>query len=560
VPSALTPADGDAGAYAATRAPDVGVGVFYPEPRLRALVTAALSGNRDLRVSYLSVLEARAQSAVARSERFPMLDAMGRDTVTGGGGRRTQESYTAELSLPGFDPDVFGRLRNMDESAYEAYLSSEEAWRAVRIALVSQVAESYLSWRLADQKEHAARKALDSYRDSLAFIERRIVSGKADLLDLEQARGQEDFARTRVASLKAERQTALNSLGLLTGDFSSQDSLPDPLDLSAWEPAGLSGEIPSEVLLARPDVLAAEHALKASHFDVGAARAAFFPKISLTGALGFMSMDLSELFAGPSGQWSFGPAVSVPLFAGGRNRANLDLAEIRRDKAVAQYELAVQTAFKEAADALLTRADLKGVLDASRRRLNTQRRVLALAEKRYLGGSSSYLEVLDAQREVLDAEMDYLDARKGYLSGSVSLYAALGGGLDPTGLPDPPETPGKPPENSPEERGDPQADGATASSAAMPTASPVGEPTASSAGKPTASPNNVASAPSATARRGTGASLAETPASASVTLATAQAAPDPATSGSAGTSPGSAASGAGTPRDALRNRGAQETP
>jgi outer membrane protein TolC len=162
-------------------------------------------------------------------------------------------------------------------------------------------------------------------------------------------------------------------------------------------------------------------------------------------------MEFNELFTGPSEQWSFGPAVTVPIFSGGRNTANLDLAEIRRDKAVASYELAVQTAFREAADALSNRENRKALLDASLSRLATQRRVLSLAESRYLGGASSYLEVLDAQREVFEAEMDFLDARKSYLSSSVSLYAALGGGLEPGGLPDPPKTPGKPP-NRPEEK------------------------------------------------------------------------------------------------------------
>jgi NodT family efflux transporter outer membrane factor (OMF) lipoprotein len=427
----------------------VGTGAFYPEPRLRALISSALSGNRELRSSYLSVLEARAQSSLARAERLPTLEAMASESVEGGREKDRTQSFTAELNMPSFDLDLFGKLRNMDEAAFEQYLGSNEAWRAVRIAVVSQVAESYLLWRVAAQKERAAQRALDSYGTSLAFMEQRIVSGQADLLELEQARGREEFARARVASMRAERQTALNALNFLVGDFSDKAGLPEPLDLSAWEPAGLAGGIPSIVLLERPDVLAAEHALIASHYDIGAARAAFFPQISLTGALGFMSMEFNELVSPASDQWKFGPSVTLPLFAGGRNRANLDLAEIRRDKAVAEYERAIQTAFKETADALANRENLKALMDATSKRLATQRRVLSLAESRYLGGSSSYLEVLDAQREVFDAEMDYLDARKGYLSSSVSLFAALGGGLDASGLPDPPQTPGKPPEARP---------------------------------------------------------------------------------------------------------------
>jgi Cu(I)/Ag(I) efflux system outer membrane protein len=426
----------------------VGIGVFYPEPRLRALISSALANNRDLRISYLSILEARAQSAIARAERLPVLEAMASETVSGGRRLRSSESFTAELSVPSFDLDLFGRLRNMDRAAYEEYLSSREAWRAFRIALVSQTAESYLAWRLAEQKRQAAERALASWRDSLAFIEKRIVSGQSDLLELEQARGQAEFAEARVSALKAEASMALNSLGLLAGSFSPA-GLPEPLDLSAWEPAGLAGEIPSSVLLERPDVLEAEHMLAAAGHDIGAARAAFFPSVSLTGALGFMSGELNELFTAPAESWRLGPAVSVPLFAGGRNRAGLALAEARRDKAVASYEKAIQTAFKEAADALAARADLKARLEASRRLLATRRRTLSLAEGRYLGGTSSYLEVLDAQREVFEGEMDYLDARKAWLSNGVSLYAALGGGLDPRGLPEAPETPGKPPEAPP---------------------------------------------------------------------------------------------------------------
>ncbi|MDR1079621.1 MAG: TolC family protein, partial [Deltaproteobacteria bacterium] len=216
VPSALPVGEsGGQGGVPAVRAPDVGAGVFYPEPRLRALISKALSGNRELAVSYLSVLEARARSSVARSERFPMLEGMGSETVSGGREKDRTQSFSAELRMPSFDLDLFGRLRSMDAAAREEYLSSNEAWRAMRIALVSQVAEGYLAWRAAAQKERAAELALASYGNTLGFVERRVVSGQSGLLELEQARGQEQFARTRVAAMRAERQMAQNMLNLL---------------------------------------------------------------------------------------------------------------------------------------------------------------------------------------------------------------------------------------------------------------------------------------------------------------------------------------------------------
>jgi Cu(I)/Ag(I) efflux system outer membrane protein len=349
--------------------------------------------------------------------------------------------------VPSFEIDLLGRVRDMEAKAFEEYLGTYENYRAFGISLISRVAEAYFDARLLAEKETLTQSTLKTYEDSLAFVENRVISGQSSLLDLEEARAQADLARANLLDLRVQKRKAENALNLLIGSFDLIDNLPPPKKLKDVSPPALIGKsIPSEVLLKRPDILAAEHKLKASHYDIGAARAAFFPRISLTGALSFMSMDLGSLFKNQSQGWNYAPAISIPIFNAGENRANLTLSEIRKEEALINYESIVQTAFKETLDALLNLDDLKARLQAERKRLSSQRRVLSLATVRYQSGSISYLEVLSAQRGVFEAEEKVLEAEKNLLSGHISLFAALGGGLNLEGisLPDLPYAPTAP--------------------------------------------------------------------------------------------------------------------
>ncbi|MDR0816531.1 MAG: efflux transporter outer membrane subunit [Desulfovibrio sp.] len=405
---------------------------FYKDERLKELISVSIQNNRDMKLAALAVAEAGAQYRVQNSERFPQLKAEGSD-VYGGEFKSSaaDEKGTAAIALPAFEIDLFGRLKSLSESALQQYLASGEAEKAVRIALVSQVAQTYLDERLAREGLQLAERTLESRRGSHAFIEDRVRSGQSSLLDLEQARGLVEFAATTLAQRQTEVTRTRNALTLLLGRFEKTE-LPAATSLTKQVFTELPHAIPSAVLLERPDVMRAEHVLRAANADIGAARAAFFPSILLTGNLGYMSNDLQTLFAASTSVWSFVPQVTLPIFTAGRNQSNLELAEVRRQSAVVQYEKTIQTAFREAADGLMTKAALARRFAAQGHYLDSQRVVLDLATQRYISGAASYLEVLDAQRNVFQAEQDLLNIRRDQLVNDINLYSALGGGLHET--------------------------------------------------------------------------------------------------------------------------------
>jgi Cu(I)/Ag(I) efflux system outer membrane protein len=406
---------------------------FFHDPRLQELIAAALRQNRDLRQALLSIEEAGAQYRVQRADRLPQISGEAADAYEGvfddrAGNRYGDNRYSA-AGVAFFDPDLFGRLKSLSDAALRRYLATEEAEKAVRIALVSQVAQSYLAERLAAELGRLAERTVESRQASYAFVESRVQSGQSSLLDLEQARGLVEAAKADAATRKDERIRAENALSLLLGSFAAQQ-LPPPLTLMEQRLAELPEEIPSTVLLKRPDIMEAEFNLKAANAEIGAARAAFFPSISLTGRLASQSDELRLLFDGITSSWSFLPTINLPIFSGGRNKANLDLAETRKEKGIVQYEQRIQTAFREVADGLLTRAALAEKLAAQQRYLQSQRLVLQLATSNYTNGAVTYLTVLDAQRSVFEAERSLLAARREQLVNDVNLYAALGGGLE----------------------------------------------------------------------------------------------------------------------------------
>ena len=407
---------------------------FFPDARLQALIVAALEHNRDLRVAVARVEEARAQYGVARADRLPTLNAGASRTasrtpadLSATGRTLSSQRYDANLSVTAFELDFWGRVRSLNEAALAGYLASEEAQRAFRLALVADVANAYLTLLELDERTALAQATVASRAETRALVAKRRDVGLASDLDALQTDGAHESARAELANLLRQRAAAENALVLLVG------RMPEPLPPGGGLAAqgivnDLAPGLPAEVLLARPDVLAAEQRLIAAHASIGAARAAFLPKIVLTAALGTASRALSGLFEAGSGAWSFQPALSLPLFDYGRTAANVDLAEARRNVAVAEYERTIQQAFREVADLLAAREQLAAQFQALDAAARTQAERLKLAEARYNAGISSYLEVLDAQREAFAAQQGAVQTRRALLSAAAQLYKALGGG------------------------------------------------------------------------------------------------------------------------------------
>lgn len=427
VPPAVAGEGFGGGVYSASFA--MGWRDFFQDARLQELIATSLAHNRDLRIAALAVAEARARFGVQDADRYPQLDGTGSGSWSGNfRGDPSARSFEA-AAMPSFELDFFGRLKNMSESSLQQYLASAEAARTIRILLISQVAQQYLAGRLAEERLQLAAGNLETWRKSHAFIERRVQSGHSSLLELEQARSMVEAALAAMAEREREVVLAANALQLLTGSYERR-ALPTALSLREQALATLPQGVSSSVLLNRPDVMEAEHTLLAANADIGAARAAFFPSISLTGNLGYMSDDLTSLVSGATSFWSFLPKITLPIFTGGRNRSNLDLAEIRKESSIARYEKTIQTAFREVADGLMSRASYAEQYGAQERYLTSQRLVLSLAMNRFASGAVSYLEVLDAQRGIFQAEQDLLSIRRDQLNNEIGLFSALGGGLN----------------------------------------------------------------------------------------------------------------------------------
>jgi multidrug efflux system outer membrane protein len=340
----------------------------------------------------------------------------------------TTTAWTVGLGITGFELDFFGRVRSLSDAALEQYLATEEARRAAHLSLVSEVASQYLAVRALDDQVELARRTLEAVESSSGLARRTFEAGRTSELDVRTAEAQLLTARFNLSSARLQRSRAENALILLVGQPLPAD-LPPPQPLDAQELlSDLPPGIPSEVLLRRPDILAAEHALQSANATIGAARAAFFPSISLTGFRGSSSDELLGLFGSGSGLWSFAPQIRLPIFAGGALRASLDAATVRKSIQVARYERAIQGAFREVADALLARAALDEQLEAQRARVAAEQRRYDLSELRYAKGVDSYLGVLQAQRDLFAAQQLLIQSRLARLTNLVALYRALGGG------------------------------------------------------------------------------------------------------------------------------------
>ncbi|MFD2644477.1 efflux transporter outer membrane subunit [Pseudomonas japonica] len=408
---------------------------FIVDPVLRQLVASALDNNRSLRQTLLDIEQARAQYRIQRADRLPGLNAGASGNrqhqpadLASDGRQGVSSAYQVGLSLPEYEIDLFGRVKSLSDAALEQYLATEEVGRAARIALIAEVSQAYLTLDGAERRQALTRQTLASREDSLALVGQRRSAGTATALDHQEALGLVEQSRAELESTVRQQRQAYNALVLLLGSAEAARMIPAEGTNETVVLHDIAPGTPSSLIERRPDILAAEHRLRARNADIGAARAAFFPRISLTGSFGTSSAQMSGLFDGGSRSWSFMPQLSLPLFDAGRNRAGLNLAEVRKDSAVAAYEGTIQTAFREVADALAATDTLRREEAARRALADTSRVTVALAKARYQGGVDSHLRYLDAQRSSYVNEAAFIEASTQRQLALVDLFRALGGG------------------------------------------------------------------------------------------------------------------------------------
>jgi len=408
---------------------------FFVDPRLRKVIALALENNRDLRVAALNIERTRAQYQIQRSDLFPKVDATAGATYqriaenfSSTGLPENIHQYNVGLGVSSYELDLFGRVRSLKDQALEQYLATGQARRSVQISLVSQVADTYLTLAADQERLQLAKDTLTSQQASYQLVQKRFESGVSSALDLHQAQTSVDTARVDIARYTTFVAQDENALNLVVGSQVPADLLPPSISETLTALKDLSPGLKSDVLLSRPDILQAENLLKGANANIGAARAAFFPRITLVSSVGFGSDDLGRLFKSGAFVWQFAPQVSVPIFDAGANKANLKVAEVDRDIAVAQYEKAIQTAFSEVADALAQRGTIDDQLAAQRSLTDATGESYRLSQARYERGVDSYLNVLDSQRSMYGAQQNLIGTRLARLTNLVTLYKVLGGG------------------------------------------------------------------------------------------------------------------------------------
>lgn len=432
--------DTNSATNAATQAAaDIGWEQFFSDPRLQAVIRTALENNRDLRVAALNVERVRALYNIQRTALIPSLDATADGSrrrtpgdLSASGQSTISSSYQVGLEIPSYELDFFGRVTSLRDQVLQQYLATEEARRSAQISLIATVARQYFTVLAANEQLALARQTLDAANRSFELNRKSFEAGVASEIDLRTAEAQRESVRASVAAIEQSRDLAQNALTLLVGAALPAD-LPSAGSLATQNliedlPAGL----PSDLLTRRPDILAAEHTLQAANANIGIARAAFFPSVKLTAFGGTASTELSGLFDSGSKAWSFAPSISLPIFAAGRNKAQLNVANIQKRIEIANYEKAIQTAFREVSDALAVRQSLGTQIDAQAARTAAAQRRYDLSEQRYKAGVDSFLTVLLAQQELFSAQQQLITARLARLNNLTTLYAALGGGVDRT--------------------------------------------------------------------------------------------------------------------------------
>lgn len=434
---------------------------FFRDPRLQILIASALENNSDIRIAVARIEEARGQFRILDAARLPAISAGGNATRSrtplgsiatgvggivpgagtgtdpGAGGGATSapnafiaNRYAVDVAISSFELDFWGRVRNLSEAGRSEYLATVAAERAFRLSLIRDLATAFLTSRELAERASLAERTVESRREGLRIAKLRLDAGVTSALDYRQAETLLTQAETELAVLRNSRVQTRNLVRLLVGRPIIDSELPDALTLQDQVIVrDIGAGLPSALLENRPDILAAEERLRGARANVGAARAAFFPTISLTGSLGFASTELGNLVGNDGLAWSFGPSIRLPIFDWGATRGNLTVARARENVAVAQYEQAIQTAFREVSDALAGRRYLAEQIAAQERALVAQRSLASLARLRYENGVAQYIEVLDAERNLFSAEQALIALRRSELQNLVSLYIALGGGL-----------------------------------------------------------------------------------------------------------------------------------
>jgi len=408
---------------------------FFADEQLQKIIEIALDNNRDLRLAALNVERARALYGIQRGELFPAVNAAGAggkqrlsSDLVSPGDPRTREEYSINLGITSWEIDFFGRIRSLKDQALQTYLATEQARRSAQIALMAEVARAYLTLAADRENLKLGQSTLETQQAAYGLVQKRYDVGLATELDLRQAQTPLDAARGDVARYKQMVAQDQNALNLLAGSPVPEDLLPADLN-SVIPPKEISPGLSSEALLNRPDIVAAEHRLRGAYAFIGAARAAFFPRISLTTSVGTASDDLSGLFSSGSGTWNFAPQITMPIFDA-RTWAALRVSKAERKIILTQYEKTIQTAFREVADALAVQGTVDQQVAAQRSLVNAVAETYRLANQRYTRGIDSYLGVLDAQRSLYAAKQGLITIRLAKLANQVRLYAVLGGGGD----------------------------------------------------------------------------------------------------------------------------------
>lgn len=401
---------------------------FFTDSRLAKLQTLALANNRDLRLASLNIEKAQAQYRIQRAAAFPTIDAGVSGTHARTASSGTTHDYTAQLGLSSYEVDVFGRVQNLQDEALEAYLALTETRRSTQISLVAEVGTAWLTLAADNERLQLAEDTLASQQATYELTQRSHALGGSAALAVAQAQTTVESARGDVAEYQSQILQDRNALRLLVGSDIPDALLPGSHLQSAAALVQVPAELPSSLLQRRPDVLAAEHNLKSANIDIGAARAAFFPSISLTANAGSASSALSSLFKAGNGAWTFAPSISVPIFDAGSHRATLDAAKVEKEIQVQTYQQTLQTAFKEVADALAVRSTLDQRLAAQQALTDASQKSFELSDALYRAGSQSYLEALDSQRSLYSAEQDLITLRLAEQSNRVTLYKVMGGG------------------------------------------------------------------------------------------------------------------------------------
>jgi outer membrane protein, multidrug efflux system len=421
----------EAGAANAPMAAEMNWREFFTDERVQSVIGLALENNRDLRIAALNVEKFEALYRIQRAEQFPTIGVVANGSRAvqnlSGDGHETLAQYTMGLGVAGWELDLFGSVRSLKNRALEEYLATGAARSAAQISLVSAVGNAYLAMAADQESLHLAEETLQTQQASYELIRRTTEIGIGSDLDLRQAQSQVEAARLDIARYSGQIAQDRNALDVLVGTPVEPNMLPENLSkIAALKEVGAG--LPSEVLLRRPDILMSEHELKAADANIGYARAAFFPRIALTSGIGLLSTQLADLFKAGATSWTFAPQLGLPIFDQGSRKAGYKAAQVDRNIAIARYEKSIQSAFREASDALSLRTSLVDQQEALQALIDSLQETYRLSEARYKGGIDSYLSVLIAQRSVYAAEKQMVGLRLARMTNLVTLYKVLGGG------------------------------------------------------------------------------------------------------------------------------------